>query len=115
VALKPFIENVTVHERGHVTQHNALSAYLDSGGIVLSGDSAPTSALGEVGDFYLDTTTAPYALYGPKGELGWPAQSFIAVCTADALNDAVVAVTAATDVATLQAALLGFLGSLTSS
>lgn len=36
---------------------------------ILSGTTAPTSAMGNVGDYYLDKTTA--RLYGPKTQGGW--------------------------------------------
>jgi hypothetical protein len=42
-----------------------------NGHSVLNGLGAPGSAVGSVGDFYIDT--AANALYGPKGSGGWPA------------------------------------------
>jgi len=35
----------------------------------LSGSGAPTSGLGNVGDYYLDTSTGN--IYGPKSPTGW--------------------------------------------
>ena len=42
-----------------------------NGTTVLSGTMTPSSSLGAVGDFYLDTATV--TLYGPKTSTGWPA------------------------------------------
>lgn len=42
------------------------------GGTVLSGSGAPSNAIGNPGDFYLDTSSDPECLYGPKGETEWP-------------------------------------------
>lgn len=36
---------------------------------ILSGQSAPTTDLGNIGDYYLDLST--YKLYGPKTDKGW--------------------------------------------
>lgn len=40
-----------------------------AGTAVLSGSSIPDPALGQLGDFYIDTTT--YSIYGPKTGSGW--------------------------------------------
>ena len=40
------------------------------GNTILSGSGAPDPTLGNVGDFYLDTTG--FVLYGPKTADGWP-------------------------------------------
>jgi hypothetical protein len=42
-----------------------------NGNSVLNGAGAPTSTLGQPGDFYLDTTSD--VIYGPKTSTGWPA------------------------------------------
>jgi hypothetical protein len=42
-----------------------------NGTTILSGTTTPSSSLGAVGDFYLDTAAAK--LYGPKTSSGWPA------------------------------------------
>ncbi|MGA1076674.1 MAG: hypothetical protein ACO307_16320, partial [Ilumatobacteraceae bacterium] len=42
------------------------------GGTVLSGSGAPSNTIGNPGDFYLDTTSDPECLYGPKGATEWP-------------------------------------------
>jgi len=41
-----------------------------AGNTILSGMANPSSALGAVGDFYLNTSTS--ILYGPKASLNWP-------------------------------------------
>ncbi len=42
------------------------------GGTVLNGSGPPSNAIGNPGDFYLDTSAEPECLYGPKGETTWP-------------------------------------------
>jgi hypothetical protein len=42
------------------------------GGTVLSGSGPPSNTIGNPGDFYLDTTSDPECLYGPKGATEWP-------------------------------------------
>ena len=41
-----------------------------NGNTVANGTAAPTSAIGNVGDFYIETTNK--RLYGPKTATGWP-------------------------------------------
>ena len=48
-----------------------LREQADAEGALLSGDGAPTPAVGGVGDFYLDTAGAQ--LYGPRTVVGWGA------------------------------------------
>lgn len=38
---------------------------------VLSGSGAPANSLGEDGDFYIDTNSAEYTMYGPKAAGNW--------------------------------------------
>lgn len=47
-----------------------------AGASVLNGTGAPSSATGANGDFYVDTASADYALYGPKSGGVWPASTF---------------------------------------
>lgn len=42
-----------------------------NGKSVLSGSGAPTNSLGEDGDFYIDTDSADYTMYGPKAAGNW--------------------------------------------
>jgi hypothetical protein len=41
------------------------------GKTVLSGSGAPDNSLGENGDFYIDTASAEYTMYGPKVSGNW--------------------------------------------
>lgn len=41
------------------------------GRTVLSGSSAPDNSLGEDGDFYIDTASTEYTMYGPKAGGNW--------------------------------------------
>lgn len=47
----------------------SIAADAAAGGAMLSGNGAPGAALGNIGDFYLDTQA--YLLYGPKTASGW--------------------------------------------
>jgi hypothetical protein len=42
-----------------------------NGKTVLSGSGAPNNSLGEDGDFYIDTASAEYTMYGPKASGNW--------------------------------------------
>jgi len=50
-------------------------AYYGAAGVdgktVLSGSGAPDNILGEDGDFYIDTASANYTMYGPKATGNW--------------------------------------------
>lgn len=52
---------------------------LEPGSVWLTGDGAPASSLGKVGDLYLDELTGD--VYGPKTTSGWGAVSFTLVPT----------------------------------
>ena len=53
-------------ERGEQGTRGAAGA---DGNLILSGTGAPTGSIGEIGDYYLNTTNA--TLYGPKTNAGW--------------------------------------------
>ena len=46
-----------------------------AGGTILSGSGAPTIAIGNEGDIYIDTD-APAKFYGPRTATEWPASPF---------------------------------------
>ena len=56
--------------QGPVGKDGAPGTTGKNGATILSGNGAPNSTLGAVGDFYVDLTNARF--YGPKVDAGWP-------------------------------------------
>lgn len=60
------------------TSPKPIAYYGDTGAdgrTVLSGSGAPDNSLGENGDFYIDTASAEYTMYGPKAGGNWLANT----------------------------------------
>ena len=56
----------------------------DPGTQFLTGPGIPSSLIGKVGDFYIDTITKE--VYGPKTSTGWPAQAIFDAFNKDLLG-----------------------------
>jgi len=61
--------NVSVERIENIVEINSIGVQGARGNGVLNGSGAPSSSLGENGDFYIDTSVNK--MYGPKTSDGW--------------------------------------------